>query len=210
MRLNLYKLVDIIKALREYLFPIKKITDKFQNLTTTDQLIKFIRERSAHVSQTTLYGYVKTRMGLKHTMMFEDKVFLESLDIAKWNIYACSLLDCIFYTFSYLYGKRNIDCTNYINQVFLQILNEEKKNGLPEKIISEFKEEFDKRLSKINWSAHYLNEPFKESGTSLYKWSPIAEDLKELDKEIVLNSIKLKWNLVQNEFDNLTKNFKGF
>ena len=45
---------------------------------------------------------------------------------------------------------------------------------------------------------------------SLYKWSPIVEELKELDKEIVLNSIKLKWNLVQNEFENLTKNFKGF
>ncbi len=210
MRLNLDKLIIIIRALREYLFPIRKITDKFQNLSTIDQLIKFIRERSAHVSQTTLYGYVKTRMGLKHTMMFEDKVFLESLDIAKWNIYASSLLDCTFYTFSYLYGKRNIDCTSYIKQVFLKILNEEEKDGLPKKIIDNYKEEFDKKLNKINWSAYYLNEPFKESGASLYKWSPISDDLKELDKEIVLNSIKLKWILVQNEFDNLTKNFKGF
>ena len=39
---------------------------------------------------------------------------------------------------------------------------------------------------------------------------PIADELKELDKEIVLNSIKLKWNLVQNEFDSLTKDFKNF
>jgi len=34
----------------------------------------------------------------------------------------------------------------------------------------------------------------------------IADELKILDKEIVLNSIKLKWNLVENEFKDLTKN----
>ena len=33
-------------------------------------------------------------------------------------------------------------------------------------------------------------------------------ELKVLDKEIVLNSIKLKWNLVENEFKNLTKDLK--
>ena len=32
------------------------------------------------------------------------------------------------------------------------------------------------------------------------------DNLKILDKEIVLNSIKLKWNLVENDFKNLTKN----
>ena len=41
---------------------------------------------------------------------------------------------------------------------------------------------------------------------ALYKWSPIADNLKILDKKIVLNSIKLKWNLVENEFKELTKN----
>jgi len=50
-----------------------------------------------------------------------------------------------------------------------------------------------------------LEEPFKDSGLALYNWSPIADDLKKLDKEIVLNSIKLKWNLVQNDFKDLTK-----
>ena len=44
------------------------------------------------------------------------------------------------------------------------------------------------------------------SGLALYKWSPIAENLKTLDKEIVLNSIKYKWNSVKAEFENLTSN----
>lgn len=210
MRLNLHKFVDTIKALKEYLFPVRKVTDRFQSLTSLVQLKKFIQERSAHVSQTTLFGYVKTRMGFKHYLMFEDKPFLESLDIAKWNVYVSCLLDCTFYTFSYLYEKKNFDCTKDAEKIFVEILLEEESNGLSRKISDAIRNEFKIKLRSINWSGYYLSEPFKNSGLSLYKWSPIADELKELDKEIVLNSIKLKWNLVQNEFDSLTKDFKNF
>ena len=210
MRLNLHKFVDTIKALREYLFPVRKVTDRFQSLTSLVQLKKFIQERSAHVSQTTLFGYIKTRMGFKHYLMFEDKPFLESLDIAKWNVYVSCLLDCTFYAFSYLYEKKNFDCTKDAEKIFVEILLEEESNGLSRKISDAIRNEFKIKLRSINWSSYYLNEPFKNSGLSLYKWSPIADELKELDKEIVLNSIKLKWNLVQNEFDSLTKDFKNF
>ena len=108
MRLNFNKIIDTIKQLKEYVFPVKKLTDKFKSITTIQQLEFFIEERSAHVTQTTLYGYIKTRMGFKHYLMFEDKVFLESMDIAKWNIYVVALTDCIFYTFSYLINKKKI------------------------------------------------------------------------------------------------------
>ena len=51
------------------------------------------------------------------------------------------------------------------------------------------------------------NDPFKASGLSLYDWSPIADELKILDKEIVLNSIKNKWNLVISDFKKLSANY---
>ena len=41
---------------------------------------------------------------------------------------------------------------------------------------------------------------------ALYNWAPIADELKILDKEIVLNSMRLKWNLKIDEFKKLTKN----
>ena len=64
---------------------------------------------------------------------------------------------------------------------------------------------FDLKTKTVNWNSYYLENPFKESGLALYNWSPIADELKKLDKDIVLNSIKLKWNLVENEFKDLTK-----
>ena len=57
----------------------------------------------------------------------------------------------------------------------------------------------------VDFEKYYRQEPFKESGLALYNWAPVADELKTLDKKIVLNSIKLKWNLIEVEFKNLTK-----
>ena len=203
MRLNLNKILNTIKHLREYIFPVKKLTDKFKSINSIQHLESFIEERSAHVTQTTLYGYIKTRMGFKHTLMFEDKAFLESMDIAKWNIYVVALADCTFYTFSYLISKKNLR-ENNAEDIFLKILEKQRYNGLSSKIYNEGKLEFELRFKEIDWNTYHQNDPFKMSGSALYKWSPIADNLKTLDKEIVLNSMKFKWNLVKTDFENLT------
>ena len=62
------------------------------------------------------------------------------------------------------------------------------------------------KIANVDLNSYYLRDPFKESGLALYNWSPIADELKTLDKDIVLNSIKLKWNLVENDFKDLIKN----
>ena len=190
--------------MREYLFPLRKITNKFQSINSKEDLQNFIQERSAHVTQTTLYGYLKTRIGTRYALMIEDEKFAESINIAKWNIYVAAISDLTFYVFSYLIDKKNLK-QNDAEEIFLNIINEESKNGLSKNIHENAKNEFMSKAKNINWHQYYQSNPFKESGLALYKWSPIADELKVLDKEIVLNSIKLKWNVVENEFKNLTK-----
>ena len=189
----------------EYLFPLKKITNKFKSINSKEELENFVQERSAHVAQTTLYGYLKTRIGTRYALMVEDEKFSESINIAKWNIYVAAISDLTFYVFSYLIDKKNLK-ENDSEKIFLNILDKELKNGLDKKIYENSKNEFIVKAKSINWHNYHLSNPFKESSLALYKWSPIADELKVLDKEIVLNSIMLKWNLVENEFKDLTKN----
>ena len=137
--------------------------------------------------------------------MFDDEVFLKSINLAKWNIYMAALTDCTFYVFSYLIDKKNLNQNDAL-EVFVEIIENEKNNGLEDKLFVDTKIEFNQRLKEIDWKKYHQDNQFKNSGLSLLKWSPIAENLKVFDKEIVLNSIKLKWNLVENEFKNLTKN----
>ena len=205
MKLNLKNIIDTLRDMRDYIFPIKKITNKFRSINSKKDLRNFIQERSAHVTQTTLYGYIKTRIGSRYAMMFDDEVFLKSINLAKWNIYMAALTDCTFYVFSYLIDKKNLNQNDAL-EVFVEIIENEKNNGLEDKLFVDTKIEFNQRLKEIDWKKYHQDNPFKNSGLSLLKWSPIAENLKVFDKEIVLNSIKLKWNLVENEFKNLTKN----
>ena len=205
MKLNLKNTIDILKDVRNYVFPVKKITNKFRSINSKKDLRNFIQERSAHVTQTTLYGYIKTRIGSRYAMMFEDEVFLKSINLAKWNIYMTALTDCTFYVFSYLIDKKNLK-QNDASEIFIEIIENEKSNGLEDKLFENTKLEFSQKLKEVDWKTYHQNNPFKNSGLSLLKWSPIADNLKVFDKEIVLNSIKLKWNLVENDFKDLTKN----
>ena len=205
MKLNLKNILNTLRDVQNYVFPIKKITNKFRSINSKKDLRNFIQERSAHVTQTTLYGYIKTRIGSRYAMMFDDEVFLKSINLAKWNIYMVALTDCTFYVFSYLIDKKNLNQNDAL-EVFVEIIENEKNNGLEDKLFVDTKIEFNQRLKEIDWKKYHQDNPFKNSGLSLLKWSPIAENLKILDKTIVLNSIKLKWNLIENEFKDLTKN----
>jgi len=205
VKLNLENIVNTLKTMREYLFPLKKITNKFKSINSKEDLQNFIQERSAHVTQTTLYGYLKTRIGTRFAIMVEDEKFSNSINIAKWNIYVAAISDLTLYVFSYLVDKKNLK-QNDSEIIFMNIINNELKNGLDKKIYENAKKEFILKIKSVNWQKFHSENPFKDSGLSLYNWSPIADELKVLDKEIVLNSIKLKWNLVENEFKDLTKN----
>ena len=141
MKLNLKKIINTLIDIRNYVFPIKKITNKFRNINSKEDLRNFIQERSAHVTQTTLYGYIKTRIGSRYAMMFEDEVFLKSINLAKWNIYMAALADCTFYVFSYLIDQKNLKQNDAL-EVFIEIIESEKNNGLEDKLFEKTKLEF--------------------------------------------------------------------
>ena len=71
---------------------------------------------------------------------------------------------------------------------------------MPLEIIDQAKISFDERTQNIQWNTYYNDLPFNPSALSLYKWAPIAEELKQLDRKIVLNSVILKWDIVKKEF----------
>ena len=203
MKLNL-------KDFEKYLFPIKRIFSKYRQIKTVDQVKTFIQEQSAQVTQMTLYGYLKTRMGAKHVIMFEDKDFLRSINIAKWQIYGISLIDCTFFCFSFLYKEKNFLKTDQANQIFFEILNTEKAGGMDIEAYDNSTKEFNLRFPEVNWDTYYTNNPFQKSSRALYDWAPVADELKKLDKQIVLNSMILKWNNIQKDFKKLAKNFESY
>ena len=193
------------KDFKIYLFSLFKAFIPKTKISNLDELEDFIQSKSAWVTQVTLYGYLKTRMGTRYVLHFENDEFMSSVNLAKWNIYAVALQDLTFFTFSYLKNNLNYHDIDKAKEIFLKILDDETKNKMPLDIIEEAKKNFNERLKNINWSTYYNDLPFNPSALSLYKWAPIADELKNLDRKIVLNSVILKWDIVKKEFNERVK-----
>ena len=186
-----------------YLFALFKAFIPKKKIKNLDELEHFIQTKSAWVTQVTLYSYLKTRMGTRYVLHFDNDVFMSSLNIAKWNIYSVALQDLTFFTFSYLKVNLNYQNIDQANEIFNKILDDEISNKMPLDIIKNAREDFNDRLKNLNWESYYKDLPFNPSALSLYKWAPIAEELKTLDRKIVLNSMILKWDIIKQEFEKL-------
>ena len=186
-----------------YLFAMFKAFIPKKKIKNLNDLEHFIQTKSAWVTQVTLYNYLKTRMGTRYVLHFDNDVFMASLDIARWNIYSVALQDLTLFTFSYLKVNFNYQNINQSKEIFFKILDSESSNKMPVDIIEEAKKTFNERLQNINWETYYKELPFNPSALSLYRWAPIAEELKTLDRKIVLNSMILKWDNVEKEFKEL-------
>ena len=188
-----------------YLFALFKAFIPKKKISNLDELENFIQTKSAWVTQVTLYGYLKTRMGTRYVLHFENDEFMGSVNLAKWNIYSVALQDLTFFTFSKLKAYFKKKKKKNAKEIFFKILDDETSNKMPQDIIEEAKKNFAERMKGINWDTYHNDLPFNPSALSLYKWAPIAEELKNLDRKIVLNSVILKWNVVKKEFDERIK-----
>ena len=186
-----------------YLFAMFRAFIPKKKIKNLEELEHFIQTKSAWVTQVTLYNYLKTRMGTRYVLHFDNDVFMSSLDIAKWNIYSVALQDLTLFTFSYLKVNFNYQKIDQSKEIFSKILDDEISNKMPLDIIEEAKKTFNERVQNTNWEIYYKDLPFNPSALSLYKWAPIAEELKTLDRKIVLNSMILKWDIIKKEFEKL-------
>ena len=188
---------------KTYLFAMFKAFIPKKKIKNLDELETFIQTKSAWVTQVTLYNYLKTRMGTRYVLHFENDKFMGSVNLAKWNIYSVALQDLSLFTFSYLRVNFNFQDTDKAKEIFNKILDDEIFNKMPLDIVDQARIDFDNRFLNINWDTYYRDLQFNPSALSLYKWAPISEALKTLDRKIVLNSMILKWDVIKQEFQNL-------
>ena len=200
------RLKDIkIEDFTIYLFSLFKAFIPKKKIKNIQDLEEFVQKKSAWVSQVTLYNYLKTRMGTRYVLHFNDEKFLASINTAKWNIYSIALQDLTLYSLSYLNTFYNYEETIKAKEIYENILDNEFNNKMPKEIILKGKELFNKRLQTIDWKVYHQSLPFNQSALALYEWAPIADELKTLDRKIVLNSMILKWDNIKDEFKKLIK-----
>ena len=143
--------------------------------------------------------------GINFYKSLNDLPFETSVNIARWNIYLVSVQDLLLFTFSYIYNKQDRNIITNANSFFKKILEEQQHFGLEVELKSKSIKEFDERIKKVNWHMSYKQRPFEKSCEALFVWAPIADQLKDLDKEIVINSMDVQWQNIMIDFVKLLR-----
>ena len=169
---------------------------KTQSIDDIDKLAEFIRSRASHVAQTTLYGYLRTRAGTRFPELFENPDILASINIAKWHVWVACVSDLSTFVGQLAFASSvNADTINQVIPPALQLIFEQ--TGTPEEAGDDFQTSIDKAVNRINlcdWSQDRDDDTiFSQSPEALYYWSPIADELKERDENIVRNSVRFRW-----------------
>ena len=174
---------------------------KSRELASADSLGYFLRTRASHVAQTSLYGYLKTRAGTRFPEMFENEGILMSMNMAKWQIWLACLSDLTVYTGGLIAartGRSNADIQALLADVTDTILNDV---GTPDEAAEEYPDTCEAlriRIRNTDYATIADDESaFTQSPETLYHWAPIADELKGRDKEIVINSIRFRWQEVR-------------
>ncbi len=175
-------------------------------IQTVDSLVEFVQTRAAYVAQTSLYGYLKTRMGTRFRQIFEDEEFLPSINNAKWRTYAACLSDLAVFTAATAgieNGLSDREITDFARYCFETAVRQTFDDAEAGKMRDEIAARFDKRISSVVWHDAAAGEKaFTSSPLELMDSAPIAEEFKQLDKEIVTNSIRFRWRDVREQLRN--------
>ena len=173
-------------------------------LEGTENLIEFIHSRAAYVAQTSLYGYLKTRMGRQYVDIFKDEFFAPSLNKAKWELYFACLSDLTVYAISNIVAKSNLvdeEISNKAKFIFDECVARTLDDNCPPVLMTQAKKSFINRSQITIWANAAIGEnAFSLSPETLASSSPVTEQFQELDREIVLNSVRFRWNNIREEF----------
>ncbi len=166
-------------------------------VATLHDLIDFIDSRAAYVSQVTLYTYVKARAGTQYPKLFENADFLTSLRIARWHIYGAAVCDLTLFSAAQLYvhgGFSAEKARDFATGILDDILPNYLQDDIDSSQFVEMCARGKQRASMADWGAIATGPTaFQSSSDAVFRWAPIADELKCDDEEIVRNSIHLRW-----------------
>jgi hypothetical protein len=170
-------------------------------IRSTADLSTFVRTRASFIAQTSLYGYLKTRMGTSFQRYFEHEVFSAAIRAASVKVFVACAADMAI--FAAATAARDGGLADDEAAALARFCYEDAlERGLEERDRGEIPDDsaarFALRLSTARWQDLHRGElSFADSPAALVRYAPVIDQYKDLDREIVRNSIRFRWRDVR-------------
>ena len=189
------------QLLREY-FDVRRLR-RLTPIQDKQSLKEFLNTRASFVAQTSLYGYLRTRAGMRYPELFDDDPFVTAINIAKWQMWLACLSDLAVYTGGLLMKHPQASeqhVAELIKETVIEIL---EQTGQPEDAGDKFADSANQVRQRLALCEFHNvsdgEQAFSHSPQALVDWAPIIDELKKMDEDIVINSVRFRWQKVRQD-----------
>ena len=166
-----------------------------------ERLARFVGQRSAYVAQTSLYGYLKTRMGTKFPVHFQDPAFAASIQAAAVRLFASCAADLTVHAVGgggRARARPRRRRRRWRAHCYGRALGHGLENVEAGAVAAAAEAAFAARVDVTVWTSAARGEAaFAGSVEDLLRFAPVVEEFKDLDRPIVRNSIRFRWRDVR-------------
>ena len=176
---------------------------RLRRVASFEELAEFAATRSAYIAQTSLYGYLKTRMGTQFRVYFEDELFSREIHAAALKLYVSCLSDLTVHSVGLLYERASLTeerASELAEELYATALPLGVQDRDLVLLSSDAHALFRARIGKLRWEDEAVGLAiFAGSARDLVRFAPVVDEFKELDSEIVMNSIRFRWRNVREQ-----------
>ena len=171
-------------------------------ISTVDSVADFVQTRAAFIAQTSLFGYLKQRMGTSYMRYFEDDRFAASIRTAQIRVYCACAADLTVFATA-VTAQRGGLADSEIQELATHCYAYSLSNSGVDmsEVSADAFARFRIRADRTLWPQAAIGESaFYESLTELIEAAPVIDEFKRLDEEIVQNSIRFRWRDIREQF----------
>ena len=186
--------------------PLKSLAERFDRtpIDSVAGLNRFARTRASYVAQSSLFGYLRARMGTQFREYFMDDVFAEAIRDSSVKVFVSCLSDLTVHVVAVVADPARLE-RGEAEAMARQCFDLGMQDGLADiesgKIPADARSGFDLRLADTDWAAAAAGDAaFALSPADLVGHAPVIDQFKRLDRQIVATSIGNKWREVRNGF----------
>ena len=160
-----------------------------------EDLYEYLDEQAAYIAQSSAYSYCRARTGFMAPKLFAEAEFVVNLDRSKWATYLAVLEDLLI-TLEWEmrgWGLAPEALHAGLCDVYNGILSGRPRPPEREEPWPKADDGFARRLAQSQMAApKTTGELSQHSGKVLFNTVPIHPDMKNIDEEMVVNSVRFR------------------
>lgn len=171
-------------------------------INSLDDFVEFLHQRSAYMAQSTLFGYLRTRMGTSFQQFFQDDRFAGEIADARLRVFVACLADLTVFAVALSGAEGRLKapaCARAAERCFGMALDR-ALDASDRLKAAEAPVDFSRRARSTAWTEAHIGEAaFTASPRMLSDAAPVSDRYRRADREIVMNSMRFHWREVRDE-----------